>query len=121
MATPTELKVICTWSDEDFLASLHGSFAGEAAAHFGEILLLESWRGLTRIALDLAEVDAVDLDGLAALWRVAESAEDLGGVLELQSVPEAVERRLTTFGITDRVLTGPAGEVRALLSTGHTA
>lgn len=121
MSAPAELKVICAWSDDDFLGSLEGSLAGEAAAHFGEILLLESWRGLTRIALDLAAVDDIDLLGLAALWRVADAAQDLGGVLELQSVPPAVERRLTTFGITERVRTGPAGEVRALLSADRPA
>ncbi len=118
MPTSSELKVICAWSDDDFLASLHGAFAGDAATHFGEILLLESWRGLARIALDLAAVDEIDLLGLTALWRVAEAVHDLGGVLEVQGVPETVSRRLTTFGITERVLTGPDGEVRSLLGAG---
>lgn len=118
MSPHPELKVVCAWSDEDFLASLQGSFAGEAAVHFGEILLLESWRGLARIALDLAAVEEIDLLGLTALWRVAESIQDLGGVLEVQGVPDTVGRRLTTFGITERVLTVPDGEVRSLLGTG---
>lgn len=118
MPTPCELKVVCAWSDDDFLASLQGSWAGDAAVHFGEILLLESWRGLSRIALDLAAVDDIDLLGLAALWRVAESVDDLGGVLEVQDVPADVHRRLTSFGITERVLTGPDGEVRSLLGAG---
>ena len=110
--------MVCAWSDEDFLASLEGSFAGQAATHFGEILLLESWRGLDRIALDLAAVDDIDLLGLTALWRVAEAVQELGGLLEVQGVPETVGRRLSTFGITELVLTGPDGEVRSLLGTG---
>ena len=84
MSPLPELKVVCAWSDEDFLASLQGAFAGEAAVHFGEILLLESWRGLARIALDLAAVEEIDLLGLTALWRVAESIQELGGVLEVR-------------------------------------
>lgn len=113
-----ELNVVCAWSAEDFLATLTGDLAGEAAIHFGEILLLESWRGLDRIALDLSGTTGIDLLGLAALWRVAEATEHLGGVLELQSVPEPVRERLRSHGLDDRVRIGPAGEVKALLGAG---
>ncbi|HMU81130.1 MAG TPA: STAS domain-containing protein, partial [Microthrixaceae bacterium] len=92
--------------------------AGEAAIHFGEILLLESWRGLDRIALDLSGTTGIDLLGLAALWRVAEATEDLAGVLELQSVPDDIRARLRSHGLDERVVIGPAGEVKALLGAG---
>lgn len=118
MAPRHELNVVCAWSDADFLATLTGDFAGEAAIHFGEILLLESWRGLDRIALDLSATTSIDLLGLAALWRVAEAAEQLDGVLELQSVPDRIRDRLDAHGLADRVLIGPAGEVKALLGAG---
>ena len=116
MAAPSaELKVVCAWSDDDFIASLEGALAGEAATHFGEILLLESWRSLNRIALDLEGVISIDLLGLAALWRVADAASALGGTLEVQSVSLDLHRRLEAFGLTQRVLSGPPGEVRSLL------
>ncbi len=115
MAPRHELDVVCAWSDDDFLATLTGDFAGEAAIHFGEILLLESWRGLERIALDLSGTTGIDLLGLAALWRVAEAAAALDGVLELQSVPDRIRDRLHAHGLDGRVLIGPAGEVKALL------
>ena len=109
---------MCAWSDHDFLATLTGELAGEAAIHFGEILLLESWRGLDRIALDLSGTTGIDLLGLAALWRVVEATTELGGVLELQSVPDPIRRRLAAHGLEEHVLIGPAGEVRALLGSG---
>lgn len=115
MAPRPELHVVCAWSDDDFLATLTGELAGEAAIHVGEILLLESWRGLDRIALDLSGTTRIDLLGLAALWRVAEAVTVLGGVLELQSVPDPIRRRLGAHGLDEQVLIGPAGEVRALL------
>ncbi len=118
MAPRHELNVVCAWSEEDFLATLTGELAGEAAIHFGEILLLESWRGLDRIALDLSGTTGIDLLGLAALWRVAEATEDLAGVLELQSVPDDIRARLRSHGLDERVVIGPAGEVKALLGAG---
>jgi ABC-type transporter Mla MlaB component len=123
MAEPTgdqvhqssELKVVCAWSEHDFIATLEGTFAGDAATHFGEILLLESWRGLDRIALDVSGVRAVDLFALALLWRVAESALALGGVLELQSPSTTLRERMDAFGLTPLVHLGPSDEVRCLL------
>lgn len=120
MADPFELKVVCAWSDDDFIASLEGDLRGDAARNLGEILLLESWRGLDRVALDLRGVTDIDLLGLVALWRVAEANHELGGILELQSAPPGVRRRMEAFGLTDRVVTGPAGEVRALLGGADT-
>lgn len=115
MDHPGALQVVCAWSDADFIATLDGAFVGDAATHFGEILVLESWRALDRIALDLSGVATIDLRGLTALWQVAEGARAFGGVLEIQSAPPAVHQCMQAFGLTDRVVTGPAGEVRDLL------
>ena len=78
MAPRHELNVVCAWSDADFLATLTGDFAGEAAIHFGEILLLESWRGLDRIALALQAATGIGPLGLSALWRGAEAGAPTG-------------------------------------------
>jgi anti-anti-sigma regulatory factor len=105
----------CSW-DREFLAVLSGSVAGDAAHDFSEILMLESWRELDRIALDLGEVTHVDLVGLAGLWRVAESQRAAGGTFEVQSLPPRIHRRFRAFGLTGRLDVGRPGEVRARLS-----
>lgn len=106
----------CCSFDHEFVAVLNGVLAGDAARDFGEILVLESWRGLDRIALDLRDVAHADLVGLAALWRVAESQREAGGTLEVQSIAPRVLRRFRSFGLIERVVVGQSGEIRSLLS-----
>ena len=72
-----ELNVVCAWSEEDFLATLTGELAGEAAIHFGEILLLESWRAGPHRPRPVPAPPASTCSASPPLWRVAEATEDL--------------------------------------------
>lgn len=109
------LTAKCCSFDAEFLAVLSGALAGDAARDFGEILVLETWRELDRIALDLRDVTHTDLVGLASLWRVADSQAAAGGRLEVQSVPRRLRQRFQAFGLAARLAVGRSGEVRARL------
>ena len=109
------LTAKCCSLRHEFLAALSGEMAGEAARDFGEILVLESWRELDRIALDLGDVTRVDLVGLACLWRVAESQEAAGGRFEVQSLSPRLLGRFRAFGLAGRLAVGQPGEVRSRL------
>ena len=110
------LSAKCCSLPREFLAVLSGALSGDAARDFGEILVLESWRELDRIALDLGDVTHVDLVGLSCLWRVAESQEAAGGRFEVQSLSPRIAERFRAFGLAARVDLGEAGEVRSRLS-----
>ena len=113
------LTARCWSSDREFLAILSGGLAGDAARDFGEILLLESWRELERIALDLSEVTFVDLVGMSWLSRMADAQDAGGRRFEVQSLSPTVDRRIRSMGLTDRIPVGLDGDVRARLSHAH--
>ena len=110
------LTARCWSSEREFLATLSGGLAGDAARNFGEILLLESWRELERIALDLSDVTYVDLVGMSWLSRLADAQDAGGRRFEVQSMSAPVERRYRSLGLVDRIPVGRDGDVRARLS-----
>jgi hypothetical protein len=83
--------------------ALHGDAASMGPDRFRDILRALTSVGITRVVVDLHRLPDIDIQVAAALSRASRVLSAQAGSLSIAGAREPVEKKLTTFGVTDRV------------------
>lgn len=92
---------------------LHVPIIGHATVHLHDDLkqtLRSAVRQSSRLVLDLADLDEIDMTGLQLFLTARREAREAGGDLYLDNVPARHEMKIRLLGLADLLR---AGETRA--------
>jgi anti-anti-sigma factor len=93
---------------DDVVVHLHGELSQDPASRRVERVLEEHYvnNGVRRIHIDLEDLEAIDLEGVAVLLHLYRESRRRGKVLTVERAQGAVRRRLATTGVL-RIMAPP--------------